>query len=243
MKHLTLAAALAALTALPFAAHAQEPAPHEGPCMDVATVEMGDPIVCTTLLTEDGEPLFARLTWDILADTDELHVTRIETAAMADDPAIATFSDLDLRAPLSFQANGFEFLDMNFDGYADFRLIEFLPAGPNAVYFNAVYDPETGRHTTAPGLNALSAPVFDAGDKAVTSVWRGSAATHGEDVFQWVDGTLLLVSRTETTYEDGDKCMMTRLVPRGAVRADQMVEVETGEIELNEVLEAPCDEF
>lgn len=210
------------------------------PCQPVAEVEFGDPVICTGTLEPGGQPLIVRLAWDILADTDELHVTAIETAASPEGPALARFDDIDLRAPLGMNANGFEFADMNFDGYTDFRLIEFLPAGPNAAYFNAVYDPASGRHERARVLDMLSAPSFDAESGTVISAWRSNAATHGEDVFAWQGDELMLRKRTVSEYDAAGGCVMTAYEPRGNVTAEDILFSEDPLGLLDNVYESPC---
>ncbi|MEQ8746722.1 hypothetical protein [Pyruvatibacter sp.] len=210
------------------------------PCSPAETAEFGEPVICKGTLTRGGKALFARLYWDILADTDEFHVVRIETARSANGPAKSVFADVDSRAPMTMQANGFEFIDVNFDGYTDFRLIEFLPAGPNIAYFNGIYDPATSRHIAATGLNALSAPEFDADAKTVMSTWRGNAATHGRDIYVWDGPALLLQQRVVSTFDDAENCMMTRYEPEGRVTAEMMGNGALEEVALTAVYEAPC---
>lgn len=252
MMRLFLPAALAAViaTATPSSAGAgeglsREEAAEAAPCVPLEQVEAGDPILCTGTVRKDGDgkdgtPLTVRLYWDILADTDELHVTAIETARTPEGAALSRFEGLDLRAPLEMNANGFEFIDANFDGHADFRLVEFLPAGPNVAYFHAVMDPATGRHRHVPVLGLLAAPEFDAAAKTVISRWRGDAATHGEDVFAWADGALVLVRRAVARYDMTGACTMTHYTPAGTVEAEALIFAETPEALLVAGTQAPC---
>lgn len=212
-----------------------------GPCSPVAGLEAGEPIICTAIGEAGGQPLSVRLTWDILADTDELHITRVETATFGNAPAIAVFDDLDLRAPLSMGENGFEFVDFTFDGHMDFRLIEFLPAGPNAVYMNFFYDHEAGRHDVADSLNLLTAPEFDLDAETVISTWRSDAATHGRDEFAWDGRSLVLLKRTVTVLDAHGGCMMTAYEPRGKILAEDIAFAENPEDLLTELYEAPCE--
>lgn len=212
----------------------------KAPCSPVEEAEFGEPVVCKTTLTKGGKLLVVRLYWDILADTDELHVLRIETAKSAAGKARATF-DVDSRAPLTMEANGFEFGDFNFDGYTDFRLIEFLPAGPNVAYFNALYDPATGRHVASEDLNAISAPEFSASDKSVVSSWRSNAVTHGEDVYAWDRNTLVLQKRSVSVFGENGQCMVIKYEPRGRVTAAALGTEADVEKLLKPVYEALCN--
>ncbi len=209
------------------------------PCTPVAEAEFGDPVICTGIMKKGGHTLAVRLYWDILADTDEWHVTRIETAKTPDGKARTVLNDVDSRAPMSMEANGFEFGDFNFDGYTDFRLIEFLPAGPNVAYFNAIYDPRTHRHVVSTQLNMLSAPQFDAARNLVVSEWRGNAATHGSDTYTWDGADLILKKRVVSMYDDAENCMATSFEPVGRVTAEALGSGGTDGL-LTEVYEEPC---
>jgi|GEM_PF-3502613 len=233
---LSLAASLVLVVSLFVSAAWAQSSP--SPCSPVAEAEFGDPVICTGKITTNGKPLVVRLYWDILADTDELHVLRIETAGSESGKARATF-DVDSRAPMTMEANGFEFGDFNFDGYTDFRLIEFLPAGPNIAYFNAVFDPSSGRHVAATGLNTLSAPEFEKDGKRVVSGWRGNAVTYGTDTFVWEGPDLVLVERQVSMFDENDNCMTTKFEPKGRVTANALAGDAT-EL-LSEVYESPCN--
>ncbi len=209
------------------------------PCTPVAEAEFGDPVICTGIMKKGGHTLAVRLYWDILADTDEWHVTRIETAKTPNGKSRTVLDDVDSRAPMTMEANGFEFGDFNFDGYTDFRLIEFLPAGPNVAYFNAIYNPKTHRHVVATQLNMLSAPEFDAARNEVTSEWRSNAATYGKDTYAWDGIDLILKKRVVSMYDDAEHCMATSFEPVGRVTAEALGSGETDGL-LTEVYEEPC---
>lgn len=231
-------AGLLAGTSIFTSAHAEDT--KTSPCMPVAEAEFGEPVICTGIMKKGGHKLAVRLYWDILADTDEWHVTRIETAKTPNGKARTVLEDVDSRAPLGMEANGFEFGDFNFDGYTDFRLIEFLPAGPNVAYFNAIYNPKTHRHVVATQLNMLSAPDFDAAKKQVTSEWRGNAATYGADTYTWDGPDLVLKKRVVSMYDDAQKCMATSFEPVGRVTAEALGSGDEAEL-LTEVYEEPCN--
>jgi len=234
---LTLWSALAVSFGFLAPAHAQG---NSSPCTPVAEAEFGDPIVCTGVMKKGGHKLAVRLYWDILADTDELHIVRIETAKTPTGKARSVIADVDSRAPMTMEANGFEFGDFNFDGYTDFRLIEFLPAGPNIAYFNAIYDPKAHKHVVAADLNALSAPTFNSQTKQVVSEWRGNAVTHGRDVFAWDGADLILRERVVSMFADDSNCMATTYEPVGRVTAGMLGSGDSPESLLKEVYEAPC---
>lgn len=99
------------------------------------------------------------------------------------------------HTPWSTEAPGFEVLDMNFDGYADIRLIESRPAGPDVPYLNWLYNPAIGLFVESPALNQITSPRFDAAAREVRSDWRDGAARYGTDIHVYRDGQLVPVRR------------------------------------------------
>lgn len=130
-------------------------------------------------------------------ETGVLRVRAIDIVRSGAAQPLQRIGDLDTRTPWTVDAPGAEFLDMNFDGYVDLRLIEFAPAGPNVPYRNWLYEPARGRFAASPDLDELSAPTFDAVQRVVRSTWRDSAARYGTDTLAWVDGRLVPRQRTE----------------------------------------------
>ena len=103
--------------------------------------------------------------------------------------------------PWSATAPGFEVLDMNFDGYADIRLVESRPAGPNLPYLNWLYEPASGRFVESRALNQITSPRFDASARELRSDWRDSATRYGTDVFAFRDGQPVPLRRETKVYQ------------------------------------------
>ncbi len=103
--------------------------------------------------------------------------------------------------PTSYDENfGFTIEDMNFDGYMDFRIIKYVPIGPNISYCMWVWNLKTNQFDENYELEQIFAPVFDQDKKLISSFTRGSATDHYEDTYQYIDGKLTQIKSIATGY-------------------------------------------
>lgn len=130
-----------------------------------------------------------------------LRVRTIEVRRSDASEPIQRIEPLATQTPWSAEAPGLELLDMNFDGYADMRLIESRPAGPNLPYLNWLYDPTSGRFVESRALDEITAPRFDARRRELQSDWRDNAARYGTDTFTFRDGELVPLRRESRSYK------------------------------------------
>lgn len=86
--------------------------------------------------------------------------------------------------------------DMNYDGYDDFRFIEFLPAGPNIPYLYYIYDPASSQFVFNEAYGPITTPEL-IGNNEIRSYWRAGAAYYGEDTYLIVEGNPVLTQREE----------------------------------------------
>jgi len=82
-------------------------------------------------------------------------------------------------------AYGIWFQDINFDGYIDFAITEFLPAGPNALHLYWLFAPLSKRYIPNEELRKITSPLFDPDRKRIGSQWRGGCCNHGATVYAW----------------------------------------------------------
>jgi hypothetical protein len=91
--------------------------------------------------------------------------------------------------------------DINFDGWPDLLLI--ASQGLQNIYYDGwLWDPEVGRYVYVPAVRELSSPVFDPKTRRVTTYEHGSATDHVSGVWEWIDGRLTEIERTEQTYDE-----------------------------------------
>ncbi len=95
---------------------------------------------------------------------------------------------------------GFLVEDMNFDGEEDFRLMQFLPAGPNIPYYYWLYNAKTSRFEPNTQLEEITSPVFDKHSKRIVSEWRNGAATSGKTLYEYRNGIPMAVEERSMDY-------------------------------------------
>lgn len=145
-------------------------------------------------------PLF---TFTLVADPGTqtlIAVRRIEVRRAGADGPMQRIEGLSTATPWSPESPGFEVIDMNFDGYADIRLVEARAAGPNLAYLNWLYDPAGARFVASPALDAITSPRFDAAAREIRSTWRDGASRQGSDVYAIRDGQPLPLTREVKDY-------------------------------------------
>jgi len=105
-----------------------------------------------------------------------------------------------------FSKNGiFVVEDMNFDGHDDFRLFEFLPAGPNIPYLYWLYDSKTSLFKSDTALAQITSPEFDKDRKLITSSWRNGCCEHGVDYYRYNKSELILYERRVAGHDENDE--------------------------------------
>jgi len=92
--------------------------------------------------------------------------------------------------------------DMNFDGYVDIGLVEFLPASPNIPYVWWVWNSEMGQFIHCEMLSALTSPIVDRENELIRTDVRISAARHVTRQYRYINGELRLVDAVYTSYTD-----------------------------------------
>lgn len=84
--------------------------------------------------------------------------------------------------------------DMNYDGNDDFRVVEFLPAGPNIPYLYYLYDPAIAGFVYSKAYETITSPEFP-GNSEIRSQWRESAGKWGIDTYTVANSTPRLTKR------------------------------------------------
>jgi len=94
--------------------------------------------------------------------------------------------------------------DINFDGINDIRIVQFIPSSANVPYFYWTFDKNTSQFVEDNSLLEITSPVFDPIKKTITSNWNSGCCIHGTNVYQYVDGKLILIDSSETSDSPGE---------------------------------------
>ena len=86
---------------------------------------------------------------------------------------------------------------MNFDGYKDIRIQQFLPASPNVPYYYWLWDKESSKFIKNDDLEKITSPIFDSENKSIKSNVRANAGTYYDYEYKYIGNKLTLVRETE----------------------------------------------
>jgi hypothetical protein len=216
---------------VPAPASEAAPAPATAPAAPAAVAPPPAPARYAVTIKGRIHPDLPESRFTLLADgapqeTGVLHVRTIEIRRTDTADPAQRIDGLATDTPWSVSAPGFELLDMNFDGYADMRMIESRPAGPNLPYLNWLYDPTNSQFVASPVLNTIPAARFDAAAREVHSEWRDSASRYGRDTYAFRDGQLVPLRREEKNYRQAG--VFTLRISRWADGAWRAVETRDG---------------
>lgn len=116
-----------------------------------------------------------------------------------EDHELQVIENLNAQTPVE---EAFQIEDMNFDGYLDFRLIEFLPMTPNIPYLFWLFDPKAGEFVRNLELQKMTFPEFDANQKLIISSWKDQGNASGTDYYQWKENKPVLIRQVLQEYSD-----------------------------------------
>lgn len=148
-------------------------------------------------------PLFEfLLVWGAAGEARALE--RIEIREQGQAEPFQVVGNIHSQVPPHIAQNGFEAIDLNFDGFLDMRVIRFQPAGPNMPYQNWLWSAATHRFVANPALDEITSPQFDADAQEINSAWRSSATEHGNDIYVYEEEQPVLIHReVDRTGADG----------------------------------------
>ena len=147
------------------------------------------PFVFTLEYTADGDVFYLIHTIVVTHEGTGGELQRISI-----DPPAQTFADKDYGF-------GFVLEDMNFDGYLDMRLMQYVSTGFNIPYHCWLWDFVGNRFVYNEALSAVSSPIFDQEEKQVLGFSTGGAAEYIDSVYEFRGAELILVSRVTTGYD------------------------------------------
>jgi len=87
--------------------------------------------------------------------------------------------------------------DMNFDGYKDIRIQQFLPATANVPYYYWLWDKQVSKFIRNNELEKITSPVFDYESKSIKSNVKENPAKYYDYVFKYIEGKPTLIRETE----------------------------------------------
>lgn len=85
--------------------------------------------------------------------------------------------------------------DLNFDGYADIRLLQFLPEDSNIPFFYWLYNPQTKQFERNTNLEVVHSPSVDKMNQLILSQWAKGDSIQGTDYYKYKGNNIVIVKQ------------------------------------------------
>lgn len=105
--------------------------------------------------------------------------------------------------------------DLNFDGYADIRLLQYLPEDTNIPFFYWLYNPSTKKYERNKELEVVRSPSVDQVNEFILSQWVEGDKIQGTDYFQYSGKQLVLKKQEVKENTDEESFVLTVKQPIG----------------------------
>lgn len=175
-------------------------------CLAPARAEDTGPILCESRINPVLPIFYFTLAWHLDGANGARVIDSIAVRRKGEARPFQTIEAIGSQTAPDIENNGFELIDMNFDGYLDLRLIGETSAGPNVSYANWLWSDGDMRFVRNPALDGIVSPEFDPETQEIMSRWRSSAAEGGVDIYTWEEGAPVLIHREVDRYDEASRC-------------------------------------
>lgn len=172
----------------------------EGLSCTLTSAAEGTLATCDGSISDDGADITIAL-----QGTAPNTVTRVALTRDSEDKPFQVL-DMEAQPVIDPETVGILFIDLNFDGFRDLAVMEFLPSGPNVPYLYHLYDPGTRTYVRYRALDKITSPEVLKSQRRIRSNWRSSAAEAGEDLWSWQDGEPVLVEQVKKRWTSSGHC-------------------------------------
>ena len=164
-------------------------------------------------ITKDGSPY----TFRVLGDKESGAFSAYGIHVIAPDGTQHMLDQFDAFLPAGSEADVLYIEDIDFDGYADLRILKYLPGGANVPYLFWLYKPDQRKYVEAKAYEVVVSPEVDSHSKTLISRQRSSAAEYTTEFYKSQGGKPILVKREERTYSpDGSSIVKTFKITNGS---------------------------
>ncbi|MFA5507919.1 MAG: hypothetical protein WC423_20995 [Vulcanimicrobiota bacterium] len=155
-------------------------------------------------VTPDGPPF----TFRVLGDRDGASFSAYGIHVIAPDGAEHMLDQFDSLLPPGSEVDALYVEDINFDGYADLRIMKYLPGGANVPYYFWLYDPSSDTFVEAKEYEVVLSPEVNAQSKELISRQRLSATEFVVDYYRPLGFIPKLLRREERSFNpDGSSVL------------------------------------
>lgn len=166
-------------------------------------------------------------TFRILGDSERSAFSAYGIHIIADDGSEQMLDEFEALLPEGSESDVLYLEDVNFDGYADIRLVKYLTGGANVPYLFWLFDPNGKTFVAAPQFERIVSPELDVENKLLISRQRFSAAEYRTEYYDPLNETPILVRREERTFNPNGSSTLKVYTGQGE---ENLVLVETKEL-------------
>lgn len=139
----------------------------------------------------------------VIGDKEEGSFTAYGVDIVSPDGQVQEIGDFESVLPDHSEVDALIIEDVNFDGYADLRLMEYLPGGANVPYYFWLYEPSSGQFRSAPAYQVVLSPEVDLVGRQLISRQRTSATEYVTEFYQ-PEGDIPVLKRQEIRVYEPD---------------------------------------
>lgn len=99
--------------------------------------------------------------------------------------------------------------DLNFDGYLDIRLLQYLPETANIPFFYWLYNPKIEKFERNFALEVIQSPVLDLKNEYILSQWTKTDNIKGTDFYTFIGNEIKLIKQETETFTDSINYILT----------------------------------
>jgi hypothetical protein len=173
----------------------------------LATSSVGAQELFTELqaqVTKDGPPF----TFRVLGDRETGAFSAYGIHVIAPDGKEHMLDQFDAFLPDGSEVDALYVEDVNFDGYADLRIMKYLPGGANVPYFYWLFDPESQQFQESKALEVVVSPRVDVSRQELISQQRVSAAEYLTEYYKLRGPVPVMVRRDVRKFKpDGSSVL------------------------------------
>jgi hypothetical protein len=165
---------------------------------------MAVPAAAQTMLFEIQAPVVENTrpyTFQVLGDRDAGSFSAYGIQVIGPDGKTQMLDDFESILPDNSEADALVVEDVNFDGYADLRLMEYLPGGSADVpFFYWLYQPSSGTFLANEAFREVLSPEVDQDDRQLISRQKKSSTEFLTQYYEPQGEVPVLVRQEVRTY-------------------------------------------
>lgn len=172
-------------------------------------------------VVEETQPYVFQVFGD--KDEDGKGFTAYGIQVVAPNGALQMLDEFESVLPTNSEADALVVEDVNFDGYADVRMMEYLPGGSAVPFFYWLYQPATGQFLRSDYFAEVKSPEVDVENRQLVSRQKVSSTEFVTEFYDPQGDVPMLVRKEVRNYAaDGSSKVHVFVVKEGNI--PQLVE-------------------